>query len=284
MKRTLCLSFVPLVLLAVAANAQPAGPPETLQVEVLAVDPDAGTLTYRSNDVDTTLMVAGQALDPLRAARPGDRITVTVRDDAGRRRVVSAVVDATATGPRASERVSVRRVAGTTVEVVSHDAGAATITLREAGGDRVYVVGPGAADTLGTLAPGEKALLSWRFNRQGRPEAVIRPFPAGYDLTTPITSVSSPAVTVHRSAGEGTVVMNPRALPPDAVAQTLTEPVEVLAVDVDGRTMTVRDGHGEEHSVPFDRKAQYGLLAIRPGDRVELSWGPNGQVVYINVR
>jgi hypothetical protein len=68
------------------------------------------------------------------------------------------------------------------------------------------------------------------------------------------------------------------------LAQVLNDTVEVLAVDVDGRRMTVLDAHGDEYTVPVNRKAVYGLVNVRSGDRVELSWGPENEVVYIAVR
>ena len=62
--------------------------------------------------------------------------------------------------------------AGTPVEL--HDVDRAARTLRVAGIDQTLVVERGADAGFDALATGAPVLLSWRFNRDAQPEAVLR--------------------------------------------------------------------------------------------------------------
>src|SRR5262245_10517143 len=67
-----------------------------------------------------------------------------------------------------------RRVVGTPVEVRAFDPATRTLVVLNGDRQQSFVVSAGAAGELATLAPGQQAFLSWRFDREGRAEAILR--------------------------------------------------------------------------------------------------------------
>jgi hypothetical protein len=296
MGRILRLIVVPIVLLAGSARAQDSamviapGASRTVNVEVVAYDPQTRTLSFRTNNVESSFAVDPAATAALGTVQPGDRVAVTLRDGSDHRQFVSAVVTGTASAGMGSamrgERITVRGIPGAPVEVVSTDSSAGTIKLRTDGSEHVYVLGPDASSVLDGIGAGDKVMLSWRFNKSGQPEAVIRPAPASMVVEKTVTSVETAStgpgpVRVVRPAGTITTGLPEPAR--EAALRMVRGPVDVVAVDIPTHSLTVLDEHGEQRMVPLDDKAVYGLADIRPGNRVDLSWGANGKVVYINV-
>jgi hypothetical protein len=147
---------------------------------------------------------------------------------------------------------TVRRTVGTPVEVRSIDPGTRTIVVRNGAKDQAFVIDEAGLD-FDALAPGQQVLLSWRFDRDGKPEAIIRVTPAGAFKANAAAVVRTEAV---RAAG----------------------PVEVISTDPAAGTLTIREG-GKSRTVLVDELALVGLPDLRPGDDVLLSWGGDRVIV-----
>jgi hypothetical protein len=147
-----------------------------------------------------------------------------------------------------------RRVVGTPVEVRAFDRGSRTITVLNGDKQQSFVIAGDAPVQLDELAPGQLALLSWRFNRDGKAEAIIRVTPATVALASPQTLTRTKVV---RTPG----------------------PVEVIAVDRDAGTLTIRDERGGSQTVPVHDLALVSLGDLKPGDSVLLSWGDDRVLV-----
>jgi hypothetical protein len=147
----------------------------------------------------------------------------------------------------------VRRSVGSPVEVRAVDRDSRTVTVVQNGNaEHVFAI---AADALDELAPGQQALLSWRFNREGKAEAIIR---------------VTPAAAIAAASADFTARTAPARAP---------GPVVVISTDPEARTLTIR-GEGEvSQTVPVDELALVSLLELRPGDSVLLSWGGDRVIV-----
>jgi hypothetical protein len=221
------------------------------------------------------------ALRSLEGLQPGNRITITVRDAAtGKSQAIAAIVNgtvgsgaatssppaasATAFVPRAdaggadgSSTTVIRRETGLAVELRAVDRAARTITVRNGDKDQVFSIDEAAAVNFDELAPGQKVLLSWRFNKAAQPEAIVRITPAG-------TTTSTVAATTN--VAHGPVVR-------------VSGPVEVVAADPVAKTLTIRGDRNENHTVLVADDAVLSLRELRAGDTVLLSWGDDSVVV-----
>src|SRR5262249_22283438 len=168
-------------------------------------------------------------------------ITATVDDASGMRSAASDTRPALTVG-------SIRSVtwlgAGEAVEFRSWDPATRIVTVDQYGPQRMFVIEPDA------LVPGQNVLLSWRFGKSGKPEAVIRTVPARAAART----LGGP------SAGVTTSPVRMRG------------PVEVLSTNPANRTLKVRDERGMTVVLPVDEKAVASLEGVKAGDLIVLSW------------
>jgi len=208
---------------------------KTYTVEVISADTTAKTLTIRGDDGQSTLFVDDRAIGSLGTVRPGDTITVATRDEAtGRRRYVTAIVNGTVTRQPTAEKTVVIREQGAPVGFVNLDPDTRKITVVDDYGDRkVYRVEDNAMLSVSDLRPGQKVRLSYRFDRDGRPEAVVRV------ASTPVTRVEGGST------------------------------VEVLSTDPVARTLTIRSD-GKRRTLYVDDRAALSLRDLRSGDSVVL--------------
>jgi hypothetical protein len=136
------------------------------------------------------------------------------------------------------------------VEFRSFDPVSRRLTVRTADGqDWAVVIDRTANLVFGAVAPGESVLLSWRFNRQGQPEVVMRPAPQ-----------KAPAAALGR--------------PVDAERKAyvwMRGPLKVLAVDTAAGALTVRSERVEPETLSVDDSAARALDTLAPGDLVILS-------------
>jgi len=214
---------------------------KTYTVEVISADTSAKTLTIRGDDGQSTLFVDDRAIGSLEAVRPGDKITVATRDEAtGRRRYVTAIVNGTVTRPSAEKTVVIREQ-GAPVGFVNLDPDTRKITVVDDYGDKkVYRVEDNAMLSVSDLRPGQKVRLSYRFDRDGRPEAVVRV------ASSPVVVAPTP---VTRVEGGSTV--------------------EVLSTDPVARTLTIRSD-GKRRTLYVDDRAALSLRDLKSGDSVVL--------------
>jgi len=233
----------------------------TYDVEVVASDVKARTLTIHGDGGTTTLLVDAMALRGLEGLQPGSQITITVRNAAtGRQEAITAIVNGTLrTQPKPASVVettstTIRREVGTPVEVRGIDRATRKLIVRNGEKDQVFVIGHDAQVDFDELAPGQRVLLSWRFNRAGEPEAIIRVTPA-------------PAVTTSVRTVTKTEVLR------------VPGPVEVISADPEAKTLTIRGEGGESQTVLVDDLALANLHNLKAGDSVLLSWGGDRVIV-----
>ena len=255
----------------------------TYEVEVVSSDAASRTLTIRSDTGTSTMLVDADALRSLQGLQPGHKVTITVRNAAtGQQEAITAIVNGTLRSQpgEAGSRTTVlpgtavrttttvyRREVGTPVELSGFDRGTRTITLRNGAKEQAFVLASDVPFELDELAPGQRALLSWRFNRDGKPEAVIRVTPASVTATrtTTTTTVSEPQ-------------SEPQTFTRTEVVRRPPGPVEVVSVDPRLRTLTVRGEDGDQ-TVVVDERALTSLGQLKPGDSILLAWGDERVVV-----
>jgi hypothetical protein len=243
----------------IAVSAATTQQERTFDVEVLSSDPDARTLTIRSDTGTATLLVDEVALRGLQGLQPGSRVTITVRNSAtGQQEAITTIVSGTLRSrPGTAVQTSTttyRRVVGMPVKVSALDRDTRTITVLNGDRPQSFVVAADAARELDSLAPGQQALLSWRFNRDGKAEAVIRVAPSTVSLAGPRTVTRT---VVDRAGG----------------------PFQVVAVDRDARLLTFSDEAGVSQTVLVDEGALLALGDLNAGDSVLLSWGDDRVLV-----
>jgi hypothetical protein len=176
----------------------------------------------------------------------GAQVVVHERDRAETLRVQPAP------GAVVTTTTTVRRSIGSPVEVRAVDRDARTVTVvRNGNAEQVFAI---AADALDELAPGQQALLSWRFNREGKAEAIIRVAPAG---AVAASAEATARTELTRASG----------------------PVVVIATDPQARTLTVRGEGDASQTLPVDELALVSLLELEPGDSVRLTWGGDSVIV-----
>jgi hypothetical protein len=234
MKTTVKL-LVPVAALAFVVGAAAAQGDEvvlkdgrkTYTVEVISADTTAKTLTIRDDGGPSTLLVEDPAMDTLRTVRPGDRITIATRDGyTGRHRAVTAIVSGTAS----------TRYTEAPAEFVSLDPDTRRVTLVGEGGERqVFRVDDRAMLSLSDARPGRKLLVSYRYDRDGRPEAIVR--------------VAS-AAPVLRLDGRSAV--------------------EVISANPAASTLTIRSDVGGRRTLVVDDRAAIALKDLKEGDSVIL--------------
>ena len=233
-------------------------------VEVVSADPNARTLSIKSGAGNSTLRVEEGALEGLRGVKPGDKITITLRDEAtGKRQLVSAVVSGTISGtppagPRADETpVSVRaeqtlvlKQAGTAVELLSLDAATRRlVVVGDGGAKQVLNLDEKTLLALGDVQPGDRLFVSYRFDRNGKPEAVVRVNAARVTSTTTTTTTTQVAPALKLEGGA----------------------VEVVATDPLTRRLKIRAAGGEQRTLVVDDMALVDLQALKAGDTALLT-------------
>jgi len=205
-------------------------------VEVVSADELAKTLTIRTDKGQSTLLVDDRALTGLKTLRPGETITITLRDAAtGQRQAVTAIVSGTVSGPTtvAGDRLVVRDY-GTAVEYYRLDPKTKKITVIGDGGEkRVFDVDPKAMLLLANTREGQKVLMSYRFDADGRPEAVVRVNPPS----------KQPVVQLMRGTS-----------------------VEVLSADPAARTLKIRNDRGDVQTLVVDDRTLVNLEDLKAGD------------------
>jgi hypothetical protein len=205
---------------------------KTYTVEVISADPSAKTLTIRDDSGPSTLYVEDEAMGTLRTVRPGDTITIATRDDyTGSRRMVNAIVSGTANSWRTERRAE-------PAEFVGLDPDTRRVTVIGEDGERqVFRVDDQAILSLSDARPGRKLLVSYRYDRQGRPEAVVR-------------VASAAAAPVLRVDGGSTV--------------------EVVSANPSTNTLTIRTDEGRRRTLVVDDRAAIALKHLKAGDSVIL--------------
>ncbi len=139
---------------------------------------------------------------------------------------------------------------GQAVEFRSFDPLSRRLTVRTDNGQEWgLVIGKGAHLDFGTVTPGESVVFSWRFNRQGQPEAVMRPAP-------------------HKAIARALDRYVEGERKPEA---WMRGPLQVLAVDAASRALTVRNERVEPETLSVDDSAASALDTLAPGDLVVLS-------------
>lgn len=257
--KTLMLPIIALALGGPATADEPLvleGEGKTYTVEVISADTSARTLRIKSGTGSSTLRVDEAALESLQGVKPGDKITITLRDEAtGRRQMVSAVVSGTISGtptavPRAEEApVSVRaeqtvvlKQAGTPVELLSLDpATRRLVVVGDGGAKQVLQVDDRTLVSLADVKPGQKLFVSYRFDRNGKPEAVVRVGASSVTTTTTTTTVP-PALKLPGRA------------------------VEVVATDPLTRRLMIRTVGGQQRTLVVDDMALVDLQTLKAGD------------------
>jgi hypothetical protein len=231
----------------------------TYTVEVVSADPSARTLSIKSGAGSSTLRVDEGALEGLRGVKPGDKITITLRDEAtGKRQLVSAVVSGTISGtppagPRVDETpVSVRaeqtvvlKQAGTAVELLSLDpATRRLVVVGDGGAKQVLNLDDKTLLALGDVQPGDRLFVSYRFDRNGKPEAVVRVGASRVTSTTTTTTTTQVAPALKLEGGA----------------------VEVVSTDPLTRRLKIRAAGGEQRTLVVDDMALVDLQALKAGD------------------
>jgi hypothetical protein len=177
---------------------------------------------------------SGLASDRPGAVKPGDKITITVHDGAtGERQTVSAVVSGISSmGPAANrvERTVVFKQVGTPLEILALDPAARKLSvLNENGQRKVLYVDEATMESLSVLQPGQRIFLSYRFNEDGKAEAIVRP--------------GRPTVSRGTTAS-------------------------VVATDPSGKTLTIREAGGSRRTYGVEKDAAKDLRVLGQGDTV----------------
>ena len=206
-------------------------------VEVVNVDVPNRVLRIRSTEGGvSSLVFDDRVLSGLRVVRPGDKITISVRDEfTGQRKVVTAFVAGTITtaGKRSAMRTVIMKQPGTAVEFVNMDPTARKITvLGEYGEQQIFEVDEKAMLSMADVRPGQKVFLSYRYDINGRPEAVVRVAPS-----------STPMIQTGAS-------------------------VDVISTDPLEKTLTIRSDSGERRTLAVDERAALNLRDLRVGDSI----------------
>ena len=254
-KTSVLIPIIALVLSGGAAvNAAALEDNRVYAVEVVSVDVANKVLRIRSTEGGVrSYMIDDSVLEGLRAVRAGDRVTISVRDEITvPRKTVTAFVAGSMT-PAMIKRPAVRTVitkqAGTPVEFVNLDPTARRITvLDEYGEEQVLHLDQRALLAMTDVRPGQKVFLSYRFDINGRPEAVVR------------VAASSSSMVVQSG-----------------------QIVEVIAADPLGRTLTFRTDAGDSRTLLVDQRALVHLRDVRAGDSI-LMRTEDGRVVVITPR
>jgi hypothetical protein len=134
-------------------------------------------------------------------------------------------------------RLEAREVAGAVFVLKGYDASARTITVSGDTGTYVLRVDDRTARAVSLLSPGEKVLVSYRYNANAEAEVTVRQIPAGY----------YPA------------------------ASRTTDPsrrVVVLSSEPDRGVLTIRDARGSTRRLAVDASMAADIADLRPGDRV----------------
>ncbi len=146
---------------------------------------------------------------------------------------------------------------GQAVEFRSFDPVSRRLTVRTADGqDWALVIDRAANLVFGAVAPGQNVVLSWRFNRQGQPEVVLRPAPQ--KAAALALSPAAPALGHPAELERGAYVW-------------MRGPLRVLAVDAAAGALTVRSERVEPETLSVDDSAASTLETLAPGDLVILS-------------
>jgi hypothetical protein len=230
------------------------------------------TIVIHAGDTPV-IEAAASSVPALQDLKPGDRLTISVRDRNGERRVLSAVVSGTAAAELARPRAEVRR-SDVPVEIVSMSPGTRTLTIRESTGEtRTVLMDDRAVVGFRDLGPGDKVLLSWRYTPEGQPEAVFR-----VDKTTAVARSATPTIRVRGGYA---------SLAPGAGSTATTVRVRegnsyrVVSTDLDFGTLVVRDDLGNEQTLAVDRAAIDRLRRVAPGERVVVLGTGDGDRVVV---
>lgn len=164
--------------------------------------------------------------------------------------------------PRPAETITVRSANGSPAGTISWDIPEGTLTLHMKDGER-YLSDPVAASLLDKVGSDRKLYVSWRFDKAGRSEAVLR---LGAAESTAVVLRSAPR------AAAGAPSAPALKTPPGPAAKMPSGPVEVIGTNAAARTLIVRDGRGEPYTAAVDERAAPVLSVVLPGDRVELAW------------
>jgi hypothetical protein len=136
-----------------------------------------------------------------------------------------------------------REVAGAVLELRSYDPAARTIVVvGESGREQVLRLDDRTLDAVSRLTPGEKLLISYRFNRNAETEVILRGLPNGVvQVIQPVTA---------------------------AVAPTRGGKVVVLAAEPEVGTLTIRTPTGDVRKLGVDPSLREALEDLHAGDHI----------------
>jgi hypothetical protein len=130
----------------------------------------------------STLVVDEKNAAGLRGVKPGDKIAITVKEASGGEKTLTAIVNGSISSTREHAvpgQVVLPRAESGVVELTDLDPTAKKVTiLGDRGLKRVFVVDGKARLSLVDVSPGQTVSLSYRFDAQGKPEAVVHVTPA----------------------------------------------------------------------------------------------------------
>lgn len=202
------------------------------------------TLLIRGRTGETVMPLDQRAVAGLVALDAGDKLTLTVRDEAtGEERILTSFV--TSVVRKEPTERSTRSALDETVQIVSIDPSTRTLMVQNGRGERQVVrVDERLVAGFRDLRPGEKVGLGWRYREGGRAEPVLEIQKQPPSAPLPI---------------------------PEKVPSGVS--VEVVATDPIARTLIVRpEGQAERLLLVYDRlvetlkKLQVGDIVVLTGD------------------
>jgi hypothetical protein len=153
-----------------------------------------------------------------------------------------------------------REVAGAVLELRAWDPATRTIVLvGDSGREQLLRVDDRTLAAVSRLSPGDKLLVSYRFNRNGEAEVILRGVPVGQ---VPVRRVSAVATSAPTS---GVKVM-------------------VVSSEPKAGILTIRGESGDVRRLSVDADLTEALQDLRPGDQVLVNVEADSVVGIVRTR